>query len=309
MANFQNKLIILVFFLLSITGCGGNNASSPNPGNLPTADANLPTVSPNPPTPAPTPTQVIILVGSVNQEGIQEYGFNASLSQIERAQTEVGDLLKDGEDPKIIVFDALVDRLLLAQGARKNGYELTSEIVDQRMVILTEKTGGAEALSAWIDNNGYTFDQFIQEIQLEIEAAWQRDFIAEGIPESVPQVRARQVLFQDAYLATRAYNQLLAGASFDTIVANNDPFNQGYLDWIPRGYLIFPDLDTIVFSLQPGEFSDVIETEIGFLIIEVMDFDENRLLSADARFTLQSQAVQNWLATQRQESQIEINIP
>ncbi|MEK6223061.1 MAG: peptidyl-prolyl cis-trans isomerase, partial [Chloroflexota bacterium] len=131
----------------------------------------------------------------------------------------------------------------------------------------------------------------------------------ESVPESLPQVRARQVLFQDAYLATRAFNQLLSGASFDTIVANNDPFNQGYLDWIPKGYLIFPELDSFVFSLQPGEFSDVIETEIGFLIIEVMEFDENRPLSADARFTLQSQAVQAWLDSQRQESQIEINIP
>ena len=82
-----------------------------------------------------------------------------------------------------------------------------------------------------------------------MEAAWQRDQIAAGVPDQVEQVRAQQVLFYDPFQASRAIKQLNAGFSFESIVQNNDPDNLGYLGWFPRGVLRFPDQLTRLHAL------------------------------------------------------------
>ena len=96
-------------------------------------------------------------------------------------------------------------------------------MVAERMQQLNDQAGGEEAFAAWLDQNGYTPELFQEELRLEIEAAWQRDQVAAGIPEEMEQVRARQLLFYDAFQAERIYNQLEAGVSIDQVVQNNDP--------------------------------------------------------------------------------------
>ena len=63
------------------------------------------------------------------------------------------------------------------------------------------------------------------------------------------------------------------------------------------------------FSLPPGAFSEVIETEIGYHILLVLDYDPDRPLSSDARLTLQARALTDWLVQKRGESQIEVFLP
>ncbi len=73
--------------------------------------------------------------------------------------------------------------------------------------------------------------------------------------------------------------------------------------------LFYPQLEEVAFSLQPGEYSEVIETVIGYHILEVLDYDPGRPLSTDARLTKQIQVLEDWLAQQRAQSQIEIYLP
>ena len=72
-----------------------------------------------------------------------------------------------------------------------------------------------------------------------------------------------------------------------------------------RGYLLHPELET-VFDLQPGEISSVIQTEVGFHILQVIERDPQRALDPQALMQLQEQALVNYLAERRSQSQIEI---
>jgi parvulin-like peptidyl-prolyl isomerase len=245
----------------------------------------------------------------VNGEGIRYSSYEASLKQFQAAQTEFGNLLEEGETAETRVMDALINRALLSQAARKAGFAADETMVNDRMTQLTEQAGGSETLASWLGNNGYTQETFLIELAIEIEAAWQRDQIVSTVPETAEQVKARQVFFYDAYQAFRIYNQLTAGISFDVIVTNNDPQNKGHLDWFPRGYLFYPELEAAAFSLQPGEFSEVIETEIGYHILQVLEYDSAHQLSTDARLTMQTRVLEEWLTQQRDQSQVEIFSP
>jgi len=234
--------------------------------------------------------------------------YQAHLARYTAAQEELGTLLAT-EDAQNTVLEDLINRLLLTQAARQAGYTADEAAVNERLAALVEQLGGQPALDEWLSANGYSLESFLQELALEMEAAWMREQITAAVPENAEQVLARQVLFTDSYQAERYYLQLQSGTSFDTVVANADPQGLGYLDWFPRGYLLQLELEEAAFALQPGEYSAIIETELGYHILQVLDRDPERPLSPDARLTLQMQALSEWLAQQRGESQIEVLLP
>lgn len=301
--RISQNLAGIVFTILLLAACSLPPSTQTAPTQtLPPDAASVPALE-------PTPTEVVAYVARVNGEGIRQSSYEASLKQFQAAQAEFGNLLEPGETAETRVMDALINRALLSQAARAAGFTADETMVNDRMTQLTEQAGGSEAFASWLENNGYTQEAFLVELAIEIEAAWQRDQIVNTVPETAEQVKARQVFFYDAYQAFRIYEQLTAGISFDVIVANNDPQNKGYLDWFPRGYLFYPELEAAAFSLQPGEFSQVIETEIGYHILQALEYDPARQLSTDARLTLQTKVLQEWLIQKRNQSQVEIFSP
>lgn len=299
----KRLVFCLPLVILAVCAAGCSLPAAFNPASAATPAPSLE------PTPEPTPTETIPLVALVNGEGIRQSSFDVSLAQFQAAQAESGDLLEAGQTAEEVVLDALIDRTLLAQAARAGGYRVEQSMVEGRMAELTQQAGGPDPMNAWLAANGYTLDDFLYELGLEMEASWQRGQIADSVPESAPQVRARQVFFYGQSRADRAYSQLAAGTPFETIAQNNDPQNLGYLGWFPRGLLFYPELEQVAFSLQPEQYSQVIQTEAGYHILQVLELDPNRPLTSEARLILQNNALADWLAQQRSQSQIEIYNP
>jgi len=96
---------------------------------------------------------------------------------------------------------------------------------------------------------------------------------------------------------------LQGGAKFDDLAATYDPVTRGDLGWFPRGYLLEPAIEEAAFALQAGQFSGVIQTQVGFHIIFVIERGE-RALSPDALLAMQEKAVRDWLTARRAEAQI-----
>jgi len=247
-------------------------------------------------------------VARVNSDEIPGDIYAIHLAQYTSAQAESGTLLASGGVEQI-VLDDLIARLLLVQGARAAGFELDDGTVDQRLSAVVEQAGGQVAFDAWLAAQGFSAEQFHRELALEIEAGWMRAQITDAVPMSAEQVEARQVLLTEQFQAERLLGQLQGGTSFDQVVLNNDPQGLGYLGWFPREYLLQPEVEEAAFALQPGEFSPIVETSLGFHLIEVMDRDPDRPLSPQARLALQMIALEEWLATQRSQSTIEILLP
>ena len=79
----------------------------------------------------------------------------------------------------------------------------------------------------------------------------------------------------------------------------------GDLGWFPVGILTTPEVEKRAFEMQPGEISEVIQSQLGFHIIEVLD-RQDRPVHGMALTIMRQQAVEQWLQQQRSEAAIAV---
>jgi peptidyl-prolyl cis-trans isomerase C len=210
----------------------------------------------------------------------------------------------DADEAPQVVLDDLVAQVLLAQAAREDGFEITEADLESRIKSLVSEIGGVDALTAWQSEHGYTDESFRSALKRAAEAAWMRDKIITAVPGTAEQVHAQQILLYNEDAARQAVNQLKAGTEFADLAVLYDPNAGGELGWFPRAYLLESELEEAAFSLEPGQYSDVIATEVGYHILLVLERDPQHQLSPDAYLVMQEKALQDWLAQKRTESDI-----
>ena len=135
-------------------------------------------------------------------------------------------------------------------------------------------------------------DKIAQSMQIpepELRAAYNRNQEHFRTPE---RVKVRHILFQTtnksadevAKIKAKAegvLKQIKGGADFAELAKANsdDPGSKGKggdLDWVVRGQTV-KNFENTAFSLKPKQISDLVQTEYGFHIIQVLDKQEARL--------------------------------
>ncbi len=298
--------LVLLVGAWILAGCNSPVEVTPpreTPGGALTATIGQPEITP---TITPTPLPVGLVV---NGEGVPLVELQASLKQLADADTEQG--IERGEQERLdLVVADLVNQTLLAQEARRSGYAVDDALLDQRLEQLATDAGGRDVLLAWITSMGYLDEAaFRLALRRSLEAAWQRDQIAASVPQRTEQVRARQILLRFRNTAESLHRQLQAGADFATLAFQYDSLTGGELGWFPRGYLTQPEVEQAAFNLQPGQYSEIIETAFGFHIVQVVERDANHELSLEARLQLQQNALAEWLSQRREPAQVEVRYP
>lgn len=252
-----------------------------------------PTSTPVPPTPTPPPLAAI-----VNGEWITKAEFEAEVERYRAARLSLGEETP-ADQAAAAVLDDLVAQVLLAQASRREGFEITEADLNSRLEALASQAGGAEALSKWQSAHGYTDESFRSALKRAAEAAWMRDKIIAAVPTTAEQVHVRQILTYNEETARKVAEQLAGGASFEALAALYDPVTRGELGWFPRGYLLEPQLEEAAFTLQAGQFSEVIASQVGFHILYVVEREAQRPLSPEAYLMMQERALQAWLDQER----------
>lgn len=239
----------------------------------------------------------------VNGNGITQVEFEAELARFQSAQNELGNSITLEEATRR-VQDDLVGQILLEQGAKEGGFLLDDATLQTRIVSLVAKIGGMDILTSWEEKNGYTDTSLRQALRRQIAAAWMRDQIITAVPKTAEQVHVQQILFYTSEKAQAVWNELNSGSDFATLAAKYDPVTKGELGWFPRNYLPDVQVEEAAFALQPGQYSNVVQTVAGYSILMVVAREPNHILSPDALLTLQTVALENWLKDKRQKSTI-----
>lgn len=292
--NLRNFIIGLILLAILLTGCSKNN---PPTVTLTPADLES-SVTPTPSEPTPTP---IPAAAVVNGERLPLTWLESEFQRYLTAQAALGETVEDEAAAREIVLNDLIDQTLLAQGADEEGFIVSDGDVQARIDALAAEVD----LPAWMAQWGYSDTDLFAMMKLQILAADQRDRITDSIPESMEQVELRQVFAYTSEGANNAKISLNSGTSFEDVAFLYDPVAGGYLGWVPRGYLLVTAVEEAAFSLPVGSYSDIIESDIGYHIVMVLDREEHPL-SSDARQILQRQALRDWVADRRANSTIEI---
>ncbi len=292
------KRVLILLSLCLLAACTTNLPNSPVV--LPSQTPALPTATPLPPTVTPIPMAV-----TVNTDGISLEEFNAELSRYKTAQKTLSNVITDDLALQT-VRDDLVSQLLLAQGAVEAGYTLDDAALQQRKDALTSKIG-ADKLKVWLQEHGYSEASFDQALKRAAADAWMRDKIMASVASTAEQVHVRQILLYNEDVAKKYYGQLQAGANFDALAVLVDPVTSGDIGWFPRGYLTDKAVEDAAFALETGAYSQIISGEAGFHILKLLDRKPEQELSPDALFALQNRALNDWLTSQRQQSNIVVS--
>ena len=285
--------------LLFVGGC--------SPGLWPFA---TPTPSPSPPPATPTPRPA---AARVNGEPILLEDFEREWERARAAHPPSGTNLASVEPDRMAVLQALIDRLLLAQGARARGVAFGEDDLARALDDLAAARGSLEAVGAWLAAQGYSMERFESALELDLLAARMVEEIAAGVPEAVEQVQARHILLASRAQAESVLADLRAGADFAALAAtlsldlSTRPAG-GDLGWFARGTLFAAEVEQAAFGLEPGGPAEVVESALGAHVVQTLA-RELRPLTSQARLRLQAQAVEQWLDAQRAAAVIEITLP
>jgi peptidyl-prolyl cis-trans isomerase C len=261
-----------------------------------------PTITPIPPTSTPVP-----LAAVVNGEGITLAEFQAEITRFQATSIITGTNI--ATDTNTIVLNELIDQTLLAQAAAENGYSVDDTLLQSRISAVEDQLGRAQALEDWQVAHGYSAEDFQRALKRSIGAAWMRDQIIAKVPGTADEVHVMQVLVPTAAEADQIYASLQSGKNFLEIASSYDPLTKGDLGWFPRGYLSDLAIENAAFALQPGQYSTVIKTDIGYHILYLVERDPEHTLQPDAKRVLQVKALQEWLSERRNQSEIKILLP
>jgi peptidyl-prolyl cis-trans isomerase C len=315
--TYRAALGIALLAAVIIAACGGGTAAPTASTVAATQAQPAPTVTPVESSATPTAVPLIALV---NGEPISLASYQAELARLQAALSTPSGIptgtpsgIPDGTElateNEQRVLDELIDQTLLAQGAAEAGFSVDEAMLQERYDRLVAALGSPQALQDWMAGNGYTEETFRQDLSRAIAAAWMRDKVIAAVPQALEQVHARQILLNTAEEANQVLADLRGGKDFADLATAYDPVAGGELGWFPRGYLFDKALEEAAFSLKAGEYSQVVETPSGYHILQVIERNPQQSLSADARYVLQVQALQDWLAQRRSQSDIQVISP
>ena len=291
------QLTLIIGF--SLSSCG----SLLGPKVSPTASQPTPTAVPATATLAP-------MAATVNGEGITASECSDEVGRYKTAQRGLGRTVSDQDAAAAkTVLEDLIAQVLLEQGAKAAGFDITDSALQSKMGAIASQLGGTNKLSKWESDHGYTDESFRVALRRDSDAAWMRDKIIGAVPTIADQVHVQQILLYNTDQAQGVLEQLKGGADFNTLAATYDPSTRGDLGWFPKGYILDSKVEEVAFGLAVGQSSDVIQTDVGYDIIKVLERDQQHPLSPDAYLVMQEQALKEWLSKQRAQANVVLAPP
>jgi foldase protein PrsA len=258
------------------------------------------------------------LVARVNGEGIPLAEFQRQVFAAQHYYVEQGldPNTEDGQRQLLFlrrqVLNDMINQVLIEQAAAEWGITATVDELSARMKEYVDEFGGDEAFEASLAAEGTT--------RAEIEAMERSAIIGEKmleritadvVSERVEAAHVRHILCDEAADCDAALERLAAGERFDVVARelSKDEASAergGDLDWIARGMVPSQAFEDAVFALGPGQRSGTVATEYGYHVIEILERDDERVLSAAQVSSLREKQLMEWLAQRRAESAIDV---
>jgi foldase protein PrsA len=207
------------------------------------------------------------------------------------------------------VLDQLISQELLRQLAEAEGLtptedEVRAEVEATKAQILEQ--GPFADLDEFLESSGLT--------EADIETLIRGGVIhkemldAHGGPKEMEQVHARHILVETEEEGDVVLAKLEEGEDFTDLAAEysidtGSKDGGGDLGWFPREVMV-AEFEEVAFALEIGETSELVESEFGYHVIEVLG-KEVRELEPQLLQAFQQKVFEEWFTEQRELAEIE----
>jgi parvulin-like peptidyl-prolyl isomerase len=253
------------------------------------------------------------VVAIVNGQPIYLEAYQRELARFEAGYAALGFEVADETAYHRQVLDLLIERELVQQRAASEGVAVSDEEVDTEMAAMISESG-QENFDAWLLANMMSQEEFREALRIDILTRRLTEPLEATIPETAEQVHARHILVNTQQEAEDILARLQAGEDFATLAADysldmTSARAGGDIGWFPRGRLLVPEVEEAAFSLGPGETSGVIQSSLGFHIVQTLEYDPARAIDDDTRQQLLERAAQSWFDELWAGADIQILLP
>lgn len=196
---------------------------------------------------------------------------------------------------------ALIDRVLVRQAAATDGPEIRTVDIKREVKRAIQNAGGQEAFQKYLDRSGLTVAALEADIELRMKIDGLLDRICAAVQRPSDEtclefyqahaeqfrteehIRASHIIAhttgnivddhagREALLDVR--RQIDEGKPFASFTGgcNDCGDDHGDMGYFGRGSMV-PEFEEVVFSLKPGEVSEVFKTRFGHHIVKVLDY-------------------------------------
>lgn len=311
------KAILLLILIAPLIACGFSLSQVLSGPSTPAVD--LEGGSTLPPLAAfePAPTEAgPPLAARVNAQPILLETYERQLSQVKQTLTNQGiDPNSPAGQEQLAqvqqqILEALIDQTIIEQEASKLGLSISEETVEAKVQESVAQRQDPAQFETWLAENQLSYEEFKATLRFQLLANQMFEQVTRDIPASAEQIQLRQILVADEPTARELIEQLKIGVNFAELAQTHSldassRANGGDLGWFSPGLgLVPPEVETIAFSLQPGEVSGPIQSSLGLHIIQ-LQAKETRPLSPEMIQALKQQRFTEWLSERRALSDIE----
>lgn len=211
------------------------------------------------------------------------------------------------------VLTDMINQALLEQAATEMNITATAADAEASLQKYIDEIGGEAKFEESLTETGSTREQVIEMERASLIGKQMLDKIAADVPDKAEFVHARHILCKDANECQEVLARLDAGEDF-AVVAREVSQDQtskdrgGDLDWVARGMLPSQQLEEAMFALQAGQRSQVVQSDFGYHVIEVIERDPSRALSEAQLIQLKEKKRQEWQTERRAKADIVIYV-
>jgi len=166
-----------------------------------------------------------------------------------------------------------------------------------------------DKLNEYLNKNQMTLSDLCTQMRANVLSEIMFNRITAPFPTAVEQVHLRQILVSTPATAQTLRDRARKGEDFAALAKQHSldetsKANGGDLGWVPKGVLD-PRLDAVIFDLPVGQVSDVITTNFGYHIVQVLEKDKARPLPPELLQDTRQRAFLEWLKAVRDSMKIE----
>lgn len=302
------KYVFVAMSVVALSACSKSDSAAPAPvtAEATQAAAEAP--------PKPVPVELPAVLAKVNGEEIKKTDFDQALESI---QQRAGSTVPEDQRDRVYrgLLDELIGMKLLQQEADERKIEVTDAELNQNIEVFKQHVGGDAGFTQALEAQQLSLDTFREQTRSEIRVGKMletevgakvavepkdlQDFYDKN-PDQFTEperVRASHILLtvpEDADAKTKEaartkaaglLKQVRAGGDFAALAKKHsqDPGNApngGEIGFFQRGQMV-PPFEKAVWALQPGEVSDVVETQFGVHVIKMAERLPARTLTLD----------------------------